>query len=584
MTENSPEIRSLAKKFGLLNAVSHGGKADPRAVVGRIMAERSDLRSQPKLVSQIAMEVVSQLNQLSLNDQAAILGHEYSDSYEAEQDRKRKQAEADSERVFELPELPNAKMGAVVTRFPPEPNGFMHIGHAKAAIIGSEYAKLYKGKFIMRFDDTNPSAEKKEYYQPFIDAFDWLKIRPNTIRNSSDDMDRFYELAEKMIRNGSAFVCSCTHEEMRKKRAERDACEHRSRLAEESLALWHKMVSKQIQKNEATLRFKGDMNSLNSTMRDPVIFRIILEPHPLLGNKYSVWPTYDFAGPVEDSLDGVTHAMRSKEYEQRDEQYQAILRSLDLRCPMIIEFARLNLQNTTVHKRTLRPLIAERLVEGWDDPRLPTISALRRRGFLPESIREFILRMGVSKVESQPTWDLLESINRKLLDPITKRYFFVPDPIKVKISNAPRLGVKMNYHPQRVDYGSREIRLGPTFFVPRSDIANLRKGSKFRLIEAYNVTITDLSENLVLGQYSGEDRLPDVPKLQWVTEEGSFPLTVEVPGPLLIEDKFNPDSLQIVHGLAEEAARQLSVGEIVQFVRFGFCRKDSEQLTIRTHS
>jgi glutamyl-tRNA synthetase len=584
LTENSPEIRALARRIALINAVSHGGKAEPKAVVGRMMAEQSDLRGRSKLVSRLVNDVVSELNKLSLDEQKSILNAEFSDSFEAEQERKRKQAEKDSERALELPELPDAKMSAVVTRFPPEPNGFMHIGHAKAAIIGSEYAKMYKGKFILRFDDTNPSAEKKEYYQPFLDAFEWLKIKPDLIRNSSDDMDRFYDLAVQMIRNDKAYVCTCTKEEIREKRARSESCKHRSRSVEESLSLWRQMVVKELEKNEATLRFKGDMDALNTTMRDPVLFRIVLEPHPLLGNMYSVWPTYDFAGPVEDSLDGVTHAMRSKEYELRDEQYHAILRSLGLREPTLIEFSRLNLQNTTVHKRTLRPLIAEKLVQGWDDPRLPTISALRRRGFLPESIREFILRMGISKVESQPTWDLLESINRKLLDPVARRYFFVPDPVKLKVSEAPSMEAKLNYHPDRVDYGSRQIELGDTFFVSHSDIRNMEKGSTFRLIEAYNVTISDVHENLVLGDYSGEDRPVEVPKLQWVTEMGSFPLTVEVPGPLLIDDKFNPDSLKMVHGVVEQAAAQLTIGEIVQFVRFGFCRKDSDQLMIRTHS
>ena len=584
MAEGSAEIRALARKIALLNAVSHGGKADSKAVVGRMMAEHSDLRGQSKLISQLVIDVVSELNNLSLDEQKSILDTEFSDSYEAELDRKRQQSERDSEKALELPELPNAKIGAVITRFPPEPNGFMHIGHAKAAIIGSEYAKMYNGKFILRFDDTNPTAEKKEYYQPFLDAFDWLKIKPDSIRNSSDDMDRFYDLAALMIQNGKAYVCMCTKEEIREKRSRGEVCVHRSRPVEESLSLWHKMIQKEVQKSDATLRFKGDMSALNTTMRDPVLFRIVLEPHPLLGSKYSVWPTYDFAGPIEDSLDGVTHAMRSKEYELRDEQYHAILQSLGLREPVIIEFSRLNLQNTTVHKRTLRPLIAERLVQGWDDPRLPTISALRRRGFLPESIREFILRMGISKVESQPTWDLLESINRKLLDPIAKRFFFVPDPIKVRVSTAPSMIAKLNYHPERADYGSREIKLGDTFLVPLSDIKNLGRGSTFRLIEAYNVTISDIRENLVLVDYAGEDRIPDLPKLQWVNEEAGFPLTVEVPGPLLIDDKFNPDSLKTVHGVVEQAAAQLGIGEIVQLVRFGFCRKDTDQLMIRAHS
>jgi glutamyl-tRNA synthetase len=580
---SNDKIDSLVKRYALLNAVAHGGKADKGAVIGRIMAERSDLRTQSRQVDEMAVKVIPEINALDRRQQILILEQEFPEALEADVQRKKEQSKTDSERKAELPELVGAKMGEVVTRFLPEPNGYMHIGHTKAAFLASEYAKRYKGQFILRFDDTNPAAEKLEYYDAFLAAFKWLGIIPDMVRNSSDDMDRFYKFAEKMIVSRNAYVCSCSRERMRELRGRSEECEHRGNATQDNLNLWKRMISRELGKSDATLRFRGNMKSLNTTMRDPVLFRIVEEPHPLLGTKYAVWPTYDFAGPVEDSLDGVTHATRSKEYELRDELYSAILSSLGLRQPRIVEFSRLNLQDTTVSKRSLKKLIQNRLVEGWDDPRLPTISGLRRRGFLAQAIRDFILSMGVSKVESQPTWDLLESFNRKLLDPTAKRYFFVPNPVQVKVDNAPNIKVRLKYHPDQ-DLGQRTVSIGDSFFIPKTDAEQLEVGSKIRLIEAFNIEILDRRKDTLKAKYVGEDRSPMIPKVQWVAAGSEFPLKVMIPGPLLIDDKFNPKSLEIISGLAESSAEGIAVGEIVQFVRFGFCRMDSNGVAIRTHS
>ena len=578
------EIEILVKKHALLNATTHDGRADKGAVIGRVMAECSDLRTESKLVSEIVAKVLSEINSLTLGQQRSLLEREFPETVQAEIQKKKDQSKKDLERGFELPKLVDAEVGEVVTRFPPEPNGFMHIGHAKAAFLGSEYAKMYKGKFILRFDDTNPAAEKKEYYDAFRDSFAWLGIKPDLIKNSSDDMERYYGLAEKMLEGGYAYICSCSQEKMRELRGIGEACEHRSQPPEENLQRWRKMISGDLGKSEATFRFRGNMKSLNTTMRDPVLLRIIDTPHPLLGNKFFVWPTYDFAGPIEDSLDGVTHAMRSKEYELRDELYHSILNSLELRDPRIIEFSRLKLQNTTLSKRTLGKLIREKQVQGWDDPRLPTISALERRGFLAEAIHEFILSMGVSKVESEPTWDLLESFNRKLLDPIAKRYFFVPDPVKVQVSDAPELLVTLKYHPER-NYGERQVATHGTFFIPSYDADRLKVGSRIRLIEAYDIQINEIQNSgIILATYKGEERTADVPKLQWVAVGEEYPMMVKLPGPLLQNDEFNPKSLQSIKGIAESAAGQIKIGEIIQFVRFGFCRMDSPGTAIRAHS
>ena len=582
-SEGSEEsIASTLRKFALLNAIAHQGNADRGAVIGRAMSERPELRSESRKVMAIAIETVAEINNLTLEEQKDVLNREFAGALDQESKRKKEVSRRDSEKETTLPPLPGAIYGAVVTRFPPEPNGFMHIGHAKAAVVGSEYSKIYGGKFIMRFDDTNPVAEKKEFYEAFVQAFSWLEIKADLVRNASDDMDTFYELAEKMIEGSSAYVCMCPQDLMREKRSRGEDCQHRSQTEEANLELWSKMKSGETEKSGAVLRFLGNMQSVNTTLRDPVLFRIVDEAHPIQGTKYKVWPTYDFDGPVEDSLDGVTHAMRSKEYELRDELYHAILKCLGLREPQIIEFSRLTLKDTTVSKRNLRKLVDEKKVDGWDDPRLPTIWGLRRRGFLPEAIKEFILSMGVSKVESEPTWDLLESINRKILDPIARRYFFVPDPIEIWVEGAPHLDVNLKYHPEE-DYGERVIRTDGRFFVSRNDLSSIPAGSCARLIEAYNIRIIEKGEEKILCEYAGEDRMNGIPKIQWVSALETVPLKVKVTGPLLSDGQFNPESLALVSGLGELAVKEIRIGSIVQFVRFGFCRMDEEGVAILAH-
>jgi glutamyl-tRNA synthetase len=576
------EISLIARKYALLNAVEHDGKADQGSVVGRILAENAALRKDAARVKAIVSTTVSAVNSSSVNDQKKALSIEYPGEFEKQLAKRKEVSKADSQRQVSLPDLPRAKQGFVVTRFPPEPNGYMHIGHAKAAIIGYEYSKKYDGKFILRFDDTNPAAEKKEFYDAFTDALGWLDIKPDLVKKASDDMPKFYEFAEKMIKSRGAYVCTCSQEVMRLNRSEGVACSHRTQPTDANLTIWHDMVSGKVDRKNATLRFVGDVESLNTTMRDPVLFRIVEEPHPLKGSEYSVWPTYDFDGPVEDSLDGVTHAMRSKEYELRDELYFAILDSLGLRKPEIIEFSRLDLQNTTVSKRSLKKLIEEKKIDSWDDPRLPTIAGLKRRGFLPEAIKEFILSMGVSKVESQPTWDLLESINRKLLDPIAKRYFFVSEPWRLLAKDAPKLDISLRFHPEK-DYGERTIATDGQFLISGSDARQLSRGSVLRLIEAYNVEVLSVGEGEISAKYLGDQKLDKVPRIQWVSPNAHEPLKVLVPGPLLLNDVFNPDSLQVIDGLIESSGGKLVVGEIFQLVRFGFSRLDSPGTAILAH-
>lgn len=557
------DAAEAAWKWGLQNAINHHGKADVTAVLRRVMADpKYRKKSTPALVAKI----VAQINLLS--------GAEQRDRLKAiapqllEPSHKAKKG---------LPPLPGAVRGNVVTRFPPEPNGYLHIGHAKAAWVDYEYARMYRGKFILRFDDTNPTTERLEYYGLQKEDLQWLGIQWDKELCTSNAMPALYSHATKLIELGGAYVCTCDSSAIRERRSKGAGCACRSIAVEEQKRRWERMRSDV--KEKGILRLKGDMNSANTAMRDPTLFRIVTQEHPLQGNRYRVWPTYDFAGPVMDSITGVTHAFRTKEYELRDEVYFYLLKMLGLRAPTLLEFSRLQIEGMPCSKRALKPLVTKGI--GWDDPRLPTLRGLRRRGIQPEAIREFVLAQGIGKGEAVLTFDRVEAINRKVLDPITPRYFFVPGPVPLTVEDAPIQTATLKMHPHR-DLGKRSIKTEGKFFIPRGDVTALKVGGTFRLKDLYNVRVTDLSPQAIQGAFAGTHLTPGIKKVQWVTPDNAS-VEVLMPGPLFVGGIYNPDSLRRVKGTAEKATAKVKVGSIVQFERFGFCRKDDDAIFVFAH-
>jgi glutamyl-tRNA synthetase len=305
-------------------------------------------------------------------------------------------------------------------------------------------------------------------------------------------------------------------------------------------------------------------------MRDPTLFRIINKTHPLHGDKYHIWPTYDFAGAVEDSISGVTHPFRTKEYELRDECYYFLLNKLGLRKPCLLEFARLSIEGMPVSKRKIKPLIDRGLVVGYDDIRLPTLRGLEKRGILSDSIKQFIFKQGISKVESKVSFSLLEAENRKLLDPKTKRYFFVKNPIKLIVDNAPRIKKSIKLHPKNLDLGYKQIETNNIFYIPIEDIESMKEGNIFRLKDLYNVKIKNI-ENEIIAEYFGTKLLSNIPKIQWTTKD-CIKMTIFIPKILYINDNFNKKSLKKIDGFAENSISDLKNNEIIQFERFGFVK------------
>ncbi len=564
------EVRKIIRGIALLNASEHDGKTRNDAVISKVVGSKPELRERIKEIIPLISEVINEVNSIPLPMQRSELESSFPELLvvKPKQDR------------TGLPPLEGAEHGKVVTRFPPEPNGYPHIGHAKAAIIDEEYAKMYEGKLIFRFDDTNPDNERLEYYAAIKVGLDWLGVKYDQIKNTSDDMELIYKKAEKFIQAGYAYVCTCNKETISKNRREMIACKCSLGDLAQNMKRWKNMFEK-FKRGEAIVRFRGDMRSENTVMRDPTLLRIIDEPHPIHKSKYRVWPNYDFAVAVEDSIDGVTHAFRTKEYELRNQLYYEILDKLKMRKPQVLEFSRLEFEGMPVSKRALKPLVQDGKVSGYDDPRLPTLEAMRRRGIVPEAIRKFVLSLSFTKSDTLAPFETLESFNRKIIDPISIRLFIATKPVKLTVKNNNMREIEIPNHPQK-EMGKRKIQLDGSFYISGDDAKSLKVGDEIRLLELYNIKITKPVPPIE-AEMTDANFKPEIPKIQWIPAQNAVKIDVLIPKILFVNDQFNENSLEIQQALTEPYYLELNVGTEIQFVRYGYCRKDSANQVIYTH-
>ncbi|MGC8651825.1 MAG: glutamate--tRNA ligase [Candidatus Micrarchaeia archaeon] len=564
MSMSASHLKDLALKYAVKNAIDYG-KASISSVLGKVLSKLSkEEKGDIKQIEADVTEIVKHVNSMGVAELGALY-KKYDSEFRAEEKVK---VEATSKPSMVLE---GAESGSFATRYAPEPNGFMHIGNAKAAILAAEFAKIYKGKIFLYFDDTNPEKEEQRFVDAIRSDSEWLGIQFDGEYYASDSIDDVYKYAEQAIRNGKAYVCTCTPEQMKADRFHARECKHRSQSVEENLQLFEAMLSGKFEEGAAVLRLKGDMKSQNTVMRDPTIMRVKKHAHYRQGNKYIVWPTYDFNTPIMDSLHGITDAIRSKEYELRNELYYAVLDAIGLRKPRMHLEARLVIKNNVTHKRELRALISEGKLSGYDDPRLVTIAALRRRGIQPEAIKRFVLRFGMSMVDSVVSIDMLMSENKSIIDPIAKRFFYVENPVKLIVSNAQSQSVSLRMHPVS-DMGSRSYTVGDTFYISSSDSA-LSDGETIRLKDLYSIKIVSHTSSAISAERIGEGA--HAKKLQWVSEGNFVKCDITVPGnPLNDDGSFNENSLQHSHGYIESAAASLSKGSIVQLERYGYCIVD----------
>lgn len=356
------------ERNALVNASRHDGKAEVGAVVSKVLGEFPELRSRAGDVASAARGVVGKVNAMGQAEQLGLIAQKYPESAH----------QKEREGRVGLPALPNAEKGKVAFRLPPEPSGFMTIGHAMSFTINYLYSEMYDGDLWLRFEDTNPKKAVKRYYESFRKGLAWLGIKYGHEKNVSEDNELIYGYGTRLIREGKAYTCSCDQAKVKKLRFEGTTCEHRGRSPDENMQIWEEMLARKHREGSWVVRLKGDMGSADYSLRDPNVFRIIEHEHPVTGSKYVVWPTYDLANAVEDEVCGITHILRSSEFHTALQQL--IRETLSFRRVEVIQFSRFNFKGTPVHKRLLRPLVEQGLVTGWDDPRMPTVEGVRRRG------------------------------------------------------------------------------------------------------------------------------------------------------------------------------------------------------------
>ena len=505
----------------------------------------------------------------------------------------------------------------VHTRFPPEPNGYLHIGHAKSILLNYGLAQKYHGKFNMRFDDTNPTKEKTEFVESILADIKWLGADwEDRLYFASNYFDQMYEAAVKLIQKGKAFVCDLTAEEMREYRGTLTEpgkeSPYRNRSIEENLKLFEEMKAGKYADGEKVLRAKIDMASPNMNMRDPIIYRVAHISHHNTGDKWCIYPMYDFAHPIEDAIEGITHSICTLEFEDHRPLYDWVVRELEYpHPPRQIEFAKMYLTNVVTGKRYIKKLVEDGVVDGWDDPRLVSIAALRRRGFTPESIKKFVDLCGVSKANSSVDYAMLEYCIREDLKLKKARTMAVLNPVKLVIDNYPEDQIEMlevQNNLENPELGSRQVPFGRELYIEREDFMEepVRKyfrmfpGNEVRLMNAYFVTCTgcekDENGNITLthGTYDPESKggnSPDGRKVKgtihWVAAKTAVKAECRLYENLIDEEKgvynedgsmnLNPNSLTVLKECyLEPSLKDAKAYDSFQFVRNGFFCVDAK--------
>ena len=545
------------KKAAIKNAAMHNGEARLSSVISEILGKDKQLVKEMNDLKVLAEKAVNNVNSLpkaeimKLAAEMKLVG-----SKENEKEKKG------------LKPLPGAEKG-VVLRLPPEPSGYMHWGHALSFTINYLYKEMYNGKLWLRFEDTNPNLVREEFVKNFEESIKWLGIKYDEKKFISDDMEKIYGFAEKLIKEGKAYGCTCSSDEIKKNRNIGKECQHRSNSIEENTLLWEKAKKGKFETGELTFRFKGNMNDKDAALRDPNIMRVIKTDY----KPYNLWPLYDFASVIEDELCGITHILRSNEFKA---SLQTRLRKeLGFREPYVIQYSRFNFEGTLTSKRKVRELIKQGYIKDWHDIRLATIYSMKRRGIQPEAIREFVREVGYSSSEHEYSLEMLFTFNRRIIDGYAKRLFFVPNPIKLVIEDAIEEKARLPFHPSN-DIGYREIQTNGRFFIDRGDVVSLDIGDTFRLKELYSVEVVDKEKDLITCKMHSREHEPGEKIIQWVSEQ-NIPIKVIKVGDLLNADgTFNEKSLTEVEGLAEKTVDEIEEGQTVQFERFGFCRLDSK--------
>jgi glutamyl-tRNA synthetase len=559
------EIKELIRKAAVINALKHDGKAELQAVLGNLLGDNPELRSQARILIPIVRDVINDVNSTSIEKLRELV----SQKWPAEMSREKKEEER------QLPPLPNAeKYETIVTRLAPNPDFVLHLGNARAAVLSHDYAKIYKGKFIVRFEDTDPRLKKAQlgYYEKIREDLRWLGCEWDEEYIQSDRLPLYYETAATLVKNGAGYVCECNAEQFRNLVNENRSCPDRNLDPDIQEKRWQNMLAGNYNEGEAVFRVKTDLLHPNPAIRDWPAMRMIdtvRTPHPRVGSQFKVWPLYNLASGVDDHLLGITHVIRGKEHLTNMARQIYLYDHLGWKYPEAVHYGRLKVEGMNLSKSKMMKALDTGEVTGVDDPRLGTLAALRRRGFRSETIRKLIWEVGPKPVDVTISWDNIDSLNRKLVDPIAHRYFFVPHPDQIKVRGLTRsYEVTLPLHPQYHDQENRILKVQSaggeaTIFVAHADLQTLQNHQVTRLMGLFNLSQLTMENNEFTSQYLGESTgSGQASIIQWVPTENNVAVQV-----------VEPDAT-ITKGLAEAGLKAEEVGAIIQFIRIGFCRVD----------
>lgn len=546
-------LKEDAYRYAVKNAFEHKGKADLGAVIGKVMA----LHSEVKIVN-VVPEIRKQVeivNRMSIEALEAEY-QKYSGSFEL---KTRKGREG-------LPELDWSEKEKVVTRFAPNPSGSFHFGHARAALLDWEYAKKYNGKFILRFDDTDPKTKVplEDAEEKYLNDLKWLGIKPDAIFYASDRLEIYYSYLKKLIKNGKAYVCKCETEKWRKLAKEKKACICRNSKPKENLKAFEEMKLGKIKEGEAVLRLKTDLNHKDPSVRDFWIAKVVDKPvHPRVKGKH-LWPSYNLASAIDDKEMGISLIIRGQEHSQNKTKQEFIYKYFSWNYPHTIHFGRIKLEGAVAGKSKVKKALELGELKDLEDPRIASIEILKRRGITAEAVKEIILGLGTKSSDATVSIDSLYNANKKFIDSESDRVEFIQQPFKLEVQYSKQLVAKLPVHEEFPEKGEKEYEINEgtqVFLVPKKELLEVKEGDVFRIRNVYNARLKKLGKGFAVSEFVGLGKI-DKKILDWVLEEHSLKAEIVMPNGAK------------KYGLVEEYVREKKKDEHVLLEKFGYARID----------
>jgi glutamyl-tRNA synthetase len=565
------EIKQLLFLFGLKNAVKFNGQPNKKAIMGKLMASRPDLRAHTKVILPILDQIINEILKLNIEQQKNILLK--LDPHALDQKEK-------SEEKKELPELPHiSKFEKVIMRLAPYPSGALHIGNARMIILNDQYVKRYNGELILFYDDTigspkslrdSPKAKYvlPEAYDLIKEGLEWLGVKPSKIYYKSDRLEIFYQYCEKLIKDNIAYVCFCSADEFRENYKKKQIdCPHRDQTVDKNLNEWKAMLNRKYSEGEVVVRLKTGMDQKNPALRDQIIMRISEAYHPRVGNKYTMWPMLEYSWAIDDYLIGATHILRGIDLVKEGIIEEFIWDHFGWKKAELLYYGRLNFADVKLSKTKSRNNIQNGKYEGWDDPRTWSLQSLKKRGIKPEALRETLLELGMSQSSINFSVNWLYAKNQDIIDERSNRYFYVENPIMTIIKNIPEKEyiAEPLLHPSKPKKGKRTINCIAknnqlNLLIALEDAKSLKKDQIVRLKDLINIQINsiDLNNNEISASFHSKELDREFPIIQWVPSEENINVSI-----------FNPNG-EISKGKGEINLLKIPLNQTIQFERFGF--------------